>query len=86
VLYSVCTWTRAETDGVVDAALARHPELELVPLAGPGAPEQAAVSDPSGASDPSATSESAAAGTRRRFWPHRHGSDGIFLARLRKIR
>jgi 16S rRNA (cytosine967-C5)-methyltransferase len=67
VLYSVCTWTRAETDGVMDALLARHPELEPAPLAGPGA------------ADP------AAAPVRLQLWPHRHGSDGIFLARVRKI-
>jgi 16S rRNA (cytosine967-C5)-methyltransferase len=62
LLYSVCTWTRAETDEVVDTALARYPELEPAPLAGPAGPA-----------------------TRRQFWPHRHGSDGIFIARLRKI-
>jgi 16S rRNA (cytosine967-C5)-methyltransferase len=69
VLYSVCTWTGAETDGVVDAALERHPELEPAPLTGPAA-----------------AGGLAPVGARRQFWPHRHGSDGIFLARLRKIR
>jgi len=39
VLYAVCTWTRAETDQVVDAVLTDHPELEPAPLAGPLAPE-----------------------------------------------
>ncbi len=72
VLYSVCTWTRAETDEVVDAALARHRELEPAPLAGPGAL--------------AAPGALASAPARRQFWPHRHGSDGIFIARLRKIR
>lgn len=62
LLYSVCTWTRAETDDVVDAALARHQGLEPAPLAGPAGPA-----------------------ARRQFWPQRHGSDGIFIARLRKI-
>jgi 16S rRNA (cytosine967-C5)-methyltransferase len=72
VLYSVCTWTGAETDEVVDAALARHPELQPAPLAGP-----AALGGAGGPALPP---------TRRQFWPHRHGSDGIFIARLRKIR
>ena len=61
VLYSVCTWTRAETDEVVDAALARLPMVEPAPLEGPagGAP-------------------------RRQLWPHRDGTDGVFLARLKR--
>jgi 16S rRNA (cytosine967-C5)-methyltransferase len=67
VLYSVCTWTRAETDGVMDALLARHPELEPAPLPVPG------------------VTEPAEAPVRLQLWPHRHGSDGIFLARVRKI-
>ncbi len=70
VLYSVCTWTRAETDEVVDAILARHPGLEPAPLAGRGAPAGAG--------------EQGTPPTRRQYWPHRHGSDGIFMARLRR--
>jgi len=38
VVYSVCTWTRAETDAVVDALLERRPELAPAPLAGPAGP------------------------------------------------
>jgi 16S rRNA (cytosine967-C5)-methyltransferase len=71
VLYSVCTWTSAETDEVVDTAMARHPELEPAPLAGPAAM--------------TAAGEPAPPPTRRQYWPHRHRSDGIFIARLRKI-
>ena len=37
VVYSVCTWTRAETDGVVDRVLAEVPELTEAPLTGPAA-------------------------------------------------
>ncbi len=62
IVYSVCTWTARETDGVVDAALATIPGLEPAPLSGP-----------------------AGSGTRRQLWPHRDDSDGVFLARLRKI-
>jgi 16S rRNA (cytosine967-C5)-methyltransferase len=54
VLYSVCTWTRAETDGVVAELLARRGDLRL---------DQA-----------------------RQLWPHRDGADGMFLARLFKVR
>ncbi|HEV8651560.1 MAG TPA: transcription antitermination factor NusB [Actinomycetes bacterium] len=38
VVYSVCTWTRAETDAVVDALLERRPDLDPAPLAGPAGP------------------------------------------------
>jgi 16S rRNA (cytosine967-C5)-methyltransferase len=54
VLYSVCTWTRAETDGVVAMLVARRGDLRLVEA--------------------------------RQLWPHRDGADGMFLARLFKVR
>jgi 16S rRNA (cytosine967-C5)-methyltransferase len=54
VLYSVCTWTRAETEDVVAALLERRRDLRL---------EQT-----------------------RQLWPHREGADGMFLARLFKVR
>ena len=54
VLYSVCTWTGAETDGVVAELLERRDDLRL---------EEA-----------------------RQLWPHRDGADGMFLARLFKVR
>jgi 16S rRNA (cytosine967-C5)-methyltransferase len=77
IVYSVCTWTHAETNEVVDAALERHPELEPAPLAWPAGMEDLAGS--------SRTGDSAKGGARQQFWPHRHASDGIFVARLRKI-
>jgi 16S rRNA (cytosine967-C5)-methyltransferase len=63
VLYAVCTWTRAETDEVVDAVLADHPGLEPAPLAGPLGPAP-----------------------RCQLWPHLHGGDGMFLAKMVKRR
>ena len=54
VLYSVCTWTKAETDGVVAELLKRRDDLRL--------------------------EES------RQLWPHRDGADGMFFARLFKVR
>jgi 16S rRNA (cytosine967-C5)-methyltransferase len=54
VLYSVCTWTRAETDGVVAELLDRRPDLRLEET--------------------------------RQLWPHRADADGMFLARLFKVR
>jgi 16S rRNA (cytosine967-C5)-methyltransferase len=54
VLYSACTWTRAETDGVVAELLERRPDLRL--------------------------------DETRQLWPHRDGADGMFVARLFKVR
>jgi 16S rRNA (cytosine967-C5)-methyltransferase len=54
VLYSVCTWTRAETDQVVAELTARRRDLRL---------DEA-----------------------RQTWPHRDGADGMFLARIFKVR
>jgi 16S rRNA (cytosine967-C5)-methyltransferase len=54
VLYSVCTWTRAETDDVVAELLARRDDLRLEET--------------------------------RQLWPHRDGTDGMFLARLFKVK
>lgn len=57
LVYSVCTFPRAETDAAADAIARRRPEL--VPVEVPG---------PEGAAE------------RIRLWPHRHGSDGMFVA------
>jgi 16S rRNA (cytosine967-C5)-methyltransferase len=54
LLYSVCTWTKGETDGVVAELLERRADLRL---------EEA-----------------------RQLWPHRDGADGMFVARLFKVR
>lgn len=57
LVYSVCTFPRAETDAACDALLRHRPELR--PVETPGPDGQAA---------------------RHRLWPHRHGSDGMFVA------
>jgi 16S rRNA (cytosine967-C5)-methyltransferase len=54
VLYSVCTWTRAETDEVVERLLEGRDDLRL--------------------------------DSTRQLWPHRDGADGMFLARLAKVK
>ena len=61
LVYSVCTFPRAETDAACDALVRHRPELEPVEIEGP---------------DGSAA--------RVRLWPHRHGSDGMFVAAFRK--
>lgn len=60
LVYSVCTFPRAETDEVCDALLAGVPGLRPDPFPGPdGEPVE-----------------------RARVWPHRHGSDAMFVARF----
>ena len=61
LVYSVCTFPRAETDAACDALVRHRPALRPLRIAGP---------------DGSAE--------RIRLWPHRHGSDGMFVAAFTK--
>ena len=61
LVYSVCTFTRAETDAVCDAVLRARPDLTAITTDGPDGPAQ-----------------------RHRLWPHRHGTDGMFVAAFRR--
>jgi 16S rRNA (cytosine967-C5)-methyltransferase len=61
LVYSVCTFPRAETDAACDALVRHRPELEPVEIEGPDG-----------------------VAARVRLWPHRHGSDGMFVAAFRK--
>jgi 16S rRNA (cytosine967-C5)-methyltransferase len=62
LVYSVCTFPRAETDAACDALLGKAPFLRPDPFPGP-------------AGD---------ATDRARLWPHRHGTDAMFVARFRR--
>jgi 16S rRNA (cytosine967-C5)-methyltransferase len=57
LVYSVCTFPRAETDAACDAIMRHRPDLIPVEVDGPDGPS-----------------------ARVRWWPHRHGSDGMFVA------
>ncbi|HVF08627.1 MAG TPA: RsmB/NOP family class I SAM-dependent RNA methyltransferase, partial [Actinomycetota bacterium] len=57
LVYSVCTFPRAETDAVADAIVRHTSDLEPASIDGPDGPAP-----------------------RIRLWPHRHGSDGMFVA------
>jgi 16S rRNA (cytosine967-C5)-methyltransferase len=61
LIYSVCTFPRAETDAVCDALVRHRPELRPASIDGPDGPAP-----------------------RIRLWPHRHGSDGMFVAAFTK--
>jgi 16S rRNA (cytosine967-C5)-methyltransferase len=62
LVYSVCTFPRAETDAACDALLGKAPFLIPEPFPGPdGRPAE-----------------------RARLWPHRDGTDAMFVARFRR--
>ncbi len=61
LVYSVCTFPRAETDAAADAIVRHRPDLEPAMIEGPDGPSE-----------------------RLRLWPHRHGSDGMFIAAFTK--
>jgi 16S rRNA (cytosine967-C5)-methyltransferase len=68
LVYATCTTEPEENEGAVEAFLAAHPEF-LLEDAGPHLPGPAAALAAKGA---------------LRTWPHRHGVDGFFAARLRR--
>ncbi|CAN5778025.1 transcription antitermination factor NusB [soil metagenome] len=61
LVYSVCTFPRAETDAACDAILRHRHDLS-----------PSAIDGPDGSTE------------RVRLWPHRHGSDGMFVAAFTK--
>ncbi|MDX2478893.1 MAG: 16S rRNA (cytosine(967)-C(5))-methyltransferase RsmB [Desulfuromusa sp.] len=70
VLYSVCTFSHAETDAIIDNFLADHPEFELENLADRVSPDWADLFTDKGT---------------LRSYPHRHGGmDAFFAARLQR--
>ncbi len=62
LVYSVCTYPRAETEAVCDALLRQAPFLQPDPF-----------TDPDGKQS-----------ERARLWPHRQGTDAMFVARFRR--
>jgi len=68
VLYATCSPVLAETQDVVEAVLAERPGVRLEPVTGAAAVPDAAGPVP---------------GTVQ-LWPHRHGTDAMFMALLRR--
>jgi 16S rRNA (cytosine967-C5)-methyltransferase len=62
LVYSVCTFPRAETDAACDAIVRHRPGLRPIETAGPDGPA-----------------------LRHRSWPHRHGTDGMFVAAFERV-
>ncbi len=71
LIYATCTLLRRENETQVEAALARHPQLELVRIAEILGKE-------------TATPIADATGTFLSLRPDRHGTDGFFAAVMRK--
>ena len=71
VLYATCSPVVAETTGVVEAVLAGRSDVRLED-AGPLVPEAEDASPPH------------LAGAVQ-LWPHRHGTDAMFMALLREL-
>lgn len=75
--YVTCSPHPAETTEVVRQALARHSGLELL--------DAGAVLDSVASMPLHAAAETAALAGTAQLWPHRHGTDAMFLALLRKL-
>jgi len=83
LVYAVCSVLREEGEDVVERLLAERSDLELTPFDGEPAARLARETDIS----LSVTAESTAGQNREtmlRLLPHRHGTDGYFLASLVK--
>jgi len=61
LVYSVCTFPRAETEAACDAIVRHRPDLMPAAIQGPRGPAE-----------------------RVRLWPHRDGTDGMFVAAFTK--
>lgn len=72
LVYSTCTTTHEENEAVVTAFIKNHPQFQLEPLAQYLPPGLQDVVDVDGA--------------WVQLWPHRHGTDGFFIARMVKQR
>ena len=75
VLYATCSPVLAETSGVVRAVLDERDDVDLEPVL-PALPPTPAGFEPAGLAGP-------LPGTVQ-LWPHRHGTDAMFLALLRR--
>ena len=69
LVYSVCTLTPEETQGVIERFREGHPEFEPEDARAYLPPEAAELVD---------------AGGTLASWPHLHGCDGFFAVRLRR--
>lgn len=85
VLYATCSPVLAETEGVVEAVLAGRGDVVVEPLGDLSMAARALVPDwePVPAREPVPDCEGPLPGTVQ-LWPHRHGTDAMFMALLRR--
>ncbi|WP_235886397.1 16S rRNA (cytosine(967)-C(5))-methyltransferase RsmB [Paenibacillus cymbidii] len=87
LVYSTCTLEAAENEATVQRFLREHDDFEPAPLpAGMFAPEAAArrAQGQGGEGDGLAAGADALRGAAVQLLPHEYGSDGFFIARLRR--
>jgi tRNA (cytosine40_48-C5)-methyltransferase len=75
LVYSTCSLEPEEDEVVIDWALKKYDDLEVVPLSIP-------LGDP-GTTNWNGELDPRVAGTRR-FWPHKTGMEGFYIALLKK--
>ncbi len=78
LVYSTCSLEPEEDELVVAWALAKHPDLDTVEF-DPGIGDPGAVSWDGNALDPRVA-------RTRRFWPHRTGMEGFYIAVMERKR
>ncbi len=80
LIYSVCTLTRSETTGVVDAFSAAHPELEPMPVFAGSRGQRSEVSGQTDRADPPLTSDLRPLTSSVFLWPQDVNANGMFIA------
>jgi NOL1/NOP2/sun family putative RNA methylase len=79
LLYSTCSLEPEEDELIIDFALKKFPDLTVVPL------EHVPLGDAGAVTWEGKELDPRIAGTRR-FWPHKTGQEGFFIALLEKKR
>jgi tRNA (cytosine40_48-C5)-methyltransferase len=77
LVYSTCSLEPEEDEMVIDSALKSHPEIEIERI-------NVSVGD-SGKSEVFGRSMDESLQNTKRFWPHKTGTEGFFIAKLRKV-
>jgi tRNA (cytosine40_48-C5)-methyltransferase len=77
LVYSTCSLEPEEDEMVIDSVLKVHPEIEIERI-------NVSVGD-SGKSEVFGRSMDKSLQNTKRFWPHKTGTEGFFIAKLRKV-
>jgi tRNA (cytosine40_48-C5)-methyltransferase len=77
LVYSTCSLEPEEDEMVIDSVLKSHPEIQIERI-------DVSVGD-SGKSEAFGRSMDESLQNTKRFWPHKTGTEGFFIAKLRKV-